>query len=189
MREPWTPALAALGRGAQEDGFAPPQCVTKTSTATFPFRERAMTPAECEKIVSIIDAAADFTIATVRPDGWPQATTVSFVNDGLKLYFGTWIKSQKAQNIAACDKVAVTIDLPYKTWKDIRGLALSGHARKVDKPEELARVSELMFKKFPQLSEFVTADAPEMAIYRVDPEIVSVLDYTKGFGQTELVRV
>lgn len=148
-----------------------------------------MTPFERDKIVSIIAAAADFTIATVRPDGWPQCTTVSFVNDGFKLYFGTWSKSQKAQNLAACDKVAVTIDLPYKTWKDIRGLSLNGHARKVEDAAELARVGELMFKKFPQLAEFVNADAPDMAMFRIDPEIVSVLDYTQGFGHTELVRV
>ena len=26
------------------------------------------------------------TIATLRPDGWPQATTVGYVSEGLTLY-------------------------------------------------------------------------------------------------------
>lgn len=148
-----------------------------------------MTPNERDKIVSIIAAAPDLTIATVREDGWPQATTVSFVNDGLALYFGTWIKSQKAQNLAHCDKVSVTIDLPYKSWSDIRGLSIGGRARRVEDPQEIAKVGTLMFKKFPQLAEFVHGEAPEMAIFRVDPEVVSVLDYTQGFGHTDLIRV
>ena len=55
-----------------------------------------LTQAQREQIVSILDAADDLTIATVREDGYPQATTVSFASDGLSIYFGTWSKSQKA---------------------------------------------------------------------------------------------
>ena len=40
------------------------------------------------------------TIATNRPDGWPQATTVGYVNDGLTIYFLCSPQSQKAANIA-----------------------------------------------------------------------------------------
>lgn len=148
-----------------------------------------LTPEKRGQIVSIIDAAADLTVATIREDGYPQATTVSFVNDGLAIYFGTWIKSQKAQNIARCDKVSVTIDLPYKSWGDIKGLSIGGRARRVEEAAEIAKVSGLMFKKFPQLAEFVHGEAPEMAIFRIDPQIVSILDYSKSFGHTELVGV
>ena len=41
-----------------------------------------------KQVVSIIDDIDDLTIATVRNDGYPQATTVSYVNDGLTIYFG-----------------------------------------------------------------------------------------------------
>ena len=53
-----------------------------------------------KQVVSIIDDIDDLTIATVRNDGYPQATTVSYVNDGLTIYFGTTSDSQKARNIA-----------------------------------------------------------------------------------------
>ena len=39
------------------------------------------------RIVEILDRERIMTLATVRPDGWPQATTVGYVNDGLSLYF------------------------------------------------------------------------------------------------------
>ena len=35
------------------------------------------------------------TLATVREDGWPQATTVGYVHDGLTLYVGCGADSQK----------------------------------------------------------------------------------------------
>jgi nitroimidazol reductase NimA-like FMN-containing flavoprotein (pyridoxamine 5'-phosphate oxidase superfamily) len=45
-----------------------------------------MDPALRQEIVSILDEANDLTIATVREDGYPQATTVSYVNDSLTIY-------------------------------------------------------------------------------------------------------
>ncbi len=40
------------------------------------------------------------TIATLRPDGWPQATTVAYANEGLTIYFVCGPDSQKATNLA-----------------------------------------------------------------------------------------
>ena len=52
------------------------------------------------EILSVLKGANDMTIATIRPDGFPQATTVSYVSDGLTIYFGCAARSQKAQNVA-----------------------------------------------------------------------------------------
>lgn len=149
-----------------------------------------LTPGQREQFVAILDAAADLTIATVREDGYPQATTVSFVNDGATIYFGTWSKSQKAQNIARCDKVSATVDLPYADWGEIRGVSLGGRAKLVTDAAELAKVGQLMLQKFPQLAQALRGvDNSEMAIVRVDAEVISILDYTKGFGHTEFAAV
>jgi nitroimidazol reductase NimA-like FMN-containing flavoprotein (pyridoxamine 5'-phosphate oxidase superfamily) len=149
-----------------------------------------LTPAQRAQFVAILDAAPDLTIATVRPDGYPQATTVSFVNDGAAIYFGTWSKSQKAQNLARCDKVSVTVDLPYADWSQIKGVSLGGRASLVTDAAEQSRVGALMLKKFPQLATALNGvDNSEMAIFRIDAEVVSILDYTKGFGHTEPGRV
>ena len=145
-----------------------------------------LTPAQRNQIVSILDAAADLTIATNRPDGYPQATTVSFVNDGDKIYFGTGAKAQKAQNIARDDRISIAITDPYRTWDDIRGVSIGGRARRVTEPEELQRVGELMFKKFPQISRYAEFGAgTELALFRIDPRVISILDYSQGFGHTE----
>lgn len=141
------------------------------------------------EIIAILDAGQDLTIATLRPDGWPQATTVSYASEGLDIYVGTGAHAQKAENLARDDRVSVTVDLPYRSWEEIRGLSLAGHARRVTDPAALAHVGELFLRKFPQIARHLSPqDAGELALYRIEPEIVSVLDYRKGFGHTDLVR-
>jgi nitroimidazol reductase NimA-like FMN-containing flavoprotein (pyridoxamine 5'-phosphate oxidase superfamily) len=50
-------------------------------------REMCMDRVLREDILSILENATDMTIATIRQDGYPQATTVSYVNDGLTNIF------------------------------------------------------------------------------------------------------
>ncbi len=38
-----------------------------------------------QKILMLLDQHRIMTIATLRPDGWPQATTVGYANDGMTL--------------------------------------------------------------------------------------------------------
>ena len=116
-----------------------------------------MDPALREEILSVLKDASDMTIATIRPDGYPQATTVSYVSDGLTLYFGCAAESQKAQNIVYNDKVSLTVTLPYFNWEEIRGLSIGGTAKPVTDPNEINRVSELMLRKFPQILRYALA--------------------------------
>ena len=141
------------------------------------------------QIIRILDAAVDMTLATVRPDGFPQATVVTFVHDDLMIYFATEASSQKAQNIARDDKVSLTITPPYETWLDIEGISLGGHARRITDAEECARIEQLMLDRFPQIADVVAAETEAPAYFRIDPVVISLLDYGKGFGHTELIEV
>ena len=148
-----------------------------------------MDPALTRDVISILDQANDITIATVRKDGYPQATTVSYVNDGLTIYFGCAAESQKAKNIACSDKVSLTVNLPYAGWDEIRGLSIGGKAAPVADRQEKDRVGQLMLRKFPQIALYAPADMEQLVVFRITPEIISVLDYRKGFGHTDLVNV
>ena len=168
-----------------------PQCLRAAPVRSFiaPDGVTAVSAPSKTDIVKILDEADDMTIATVREDVYPQATTVSFVNDGLNIYFGAGGKSQKAQNIARCNKVSITVNLPYKSWDQIKGVSLAGIARRITDANEMARVGQLMFAKFPQVAKYAPPDPQGMALYCVSPKVVSVLDYTQGFGHTDLVNV
>lgn len=143
------------------------------------------------QVVDIIDQADDLTIATVGPDGCPHATTVSYVNDGAIIWFGTSPLSRKAKNLGWCDRVSLTINLPYESWDDIRGIVLEGRATAVSDPDERRKVGTLMFAKFPQIARYVpeNASADDLALFRIDGETASLLDYRTGFGHTDAVRL
>jgi len=46
-----------------------------------------------------------------------------------------------------------------------------------------------MFEKFPQIAGYAPAELEQIVLFRVTPEVISVLDYRKGFGHTDLVEV
>lgn len=127
------------------------------------------------------------TLATAREDGWPQATTVGYVNDGLTLYVGCGADSQKIRNIKRSNKVSLTIDRDEEDWSRIQGLSMAATAEIVTDQAEIAHVSELMLAKFPQVKAMPEPDWSSLALVKITPKVISVLDYTKGFGHTELV--
>jgi len=141
-----------------------------------------------QEILSILEAGSEMTVATVRPDGYPQATAVNYVSDGLVIYFGCAAESQKVRNIACNDKVSLTVTPPHFNWEDIRGLSIGGRAAPVTEPQEINRVSELMLRKFPQILRYALAGKKGVFLVRITPEVISVLDYRKGFGHTDLVK-
>jgi hypothetical protein len=53
----------------------------------------------------------------------------------------------------------------------------------------MERVGQMMLRKFPQIARYSPADMNELVLFRITPEIISVLDYRKGFGHTDLVKV
>jgi nitroimidazol reductase NimA-like FMN-containing flavoprotein (pyridoxamine 5'-phosphate oxidase superfamily) len=147
-----------------------------------------MDPRLKQEILSILDDANDMTIATVRKDGYPQATTVSYVNDGFKIYFGCSANSQKAKNLACDSKISLAVNLPHTSWSDVRGLSIGGRAERVT-DQEVGQASQLMFEKFPQIARYAPAELEDIVLFRVTPEVISVLDYRKGFGHTDLVKL
>jgi len=141
------------------------------------------------RILTIIESVADMTLATQRQDGFPQATTVSYVNDGLTLYVGTSKDSQKFLNITQNNKVSLTINTPYRFWKDILGLSMAAIATPVSDSAEFQKVGKLLFDKFPQVHDFAKSESESTALIRIDPVAISLLDYEKGFGHTETIEL
>src|SRR3954452_4762591 len=92
------------------------------------------------KILTLLDQHRIMTVATLRPDGWPQATTVGYVNEGLRIYFMCAKESQKAKNLAWDDRVSLTIDHDVSNPLAIRGLSMAGHAAPIVEPARLERL-------------------------------------------------
>lgn len=141
------------------------------------------------KILALLDQHRIMTIATLRPDGWPQATTVGYVNEGLTLYFLCGLDSQKAANLARDNRVSLTIDHDTPDLMEITGLSMAARAQAVVDRDEANKVLRMLPMKYPEnISVPVPMPTPEdVRIFRVTPTVISVLDYSKGFGHTDLV--
>jgi nitroimidazol reductase NimA-like FMN-containing flavoprotein (pyridoxamine 5'-phosphate oxidase superfamily) len=142
-----------------------------------------------DKILTLLDQHRIMTVATLRPDGWPQATTVGYVNEGLTLYFLCGLDSQKAKNLARDDRVSLTIDHDTPDLLAITGLSMAARAEPVNDRAEAEKVLRMLPLKYPDA---VSVPGPmpgpdDVRIFRVTPKLISVLDYTKGFGHTDLV--
>ncbi|MCA1407360.1 pyridoxamine 5'-phosphate oxidase family protein [Ensifer sp. IC3342] len=143
------------------------------------------------KILALLDQHRIMTIATLRPDGWPQATTVGYVNEGLTLYFLCGLDSQKAANLTRDDRVSLTIDHDTPQVMEITGLSMAARAQAVVDRSEAEKVLRMLPLKYPEQVSLPgpMPTAEQVRIFRVTPTIISVLDYTKGFGHTDLVVI
>ena len=142
-----------------------------------------------KKILALLDENRIMTIATLRPDGWPQATTVGYASEGLTIYFLCGLSSQKAANIARDNRVSLTIDHDTPQVMEITGLSMAARATPVLDPVEGETVLRMLMAKYPPQGELPLAmpTPADVRIFRVTPSVISVLDYSKGFGHTDLV--
>ncbi len=142
-----------------------------------------------KKILKLLDQHRIMTIATLRPDGWPQATTVGYVSEGLTIYFLCGLDSQKAADLARDDRVSLTIDHDTPQVLEITGLSMAARAQAVTDPAVAGRILRMLPLKYPeQVSLPGPMPTPEQVrIFCVTPTVISVLDYSKGFGHTDLV--
>src|SRR6516165_2530113 len=139
-----------------------------------------------KKILSMLSEHRLMTIATLRPDGWPQATTVGYANEGLTIYFVCGPDSQKAANLGRDDRVSLTIDHDTPQVTEITGLSMAAHAQAVVDPAEPSKALHMLRLKYPLLPVPMPED---VQIFRVTPTVISVIDYSKGFGHRDLVTV
>jgi general stress protein 26 len=138
------------------------------------------------RILTLLEQHRIMTIATLRPDGWPQATTVSYVNEGLTLCFFCGLHSQKAANLARNDRVSLTIADDTPELMATSGLSMAARAQAVVDVGEAERIVHTLLLKYPNVVSF-PVPMSHLRVFRVTPTVISVVDYSKGFGHADLV--
>ena len=147
-----------------------------------------MTPLQ-DQILGLLATHNCMALATLRADGFPQTTTVGYVTEGLAIYFGCSANSQKARNIDRDNHVSLAINRDYDDWNKIQGLSVGGVAERLTDVQDIARIAELFTSKFPQVAGFKPEDLLGTVFFRVTPKAISVIDYTKGFGHSDLIVI
>ena len=142
-----------------------------------------------QKAVDILNRYRLMTIATLRPDGWPQATMVSYANDGLLLYFIISRRSQKYANIDRDSRVSIVVGRDFEDPGQINALSIAANASEVRDPAQRKKAIELVLERHPVLAKLGGPDLNHSAVMRAYCGIVTILDYSKGFGHADLLTV
>jgi|SRR6516225_8447239 len=71
----------------------------------------------------------------------------------------------------------------------ITGLSMAAQAQPVTDPTEVAKAMNLLVTRYPEYAAFPMPKSEEIAVYRVLPKVISILDYSKGFGHSDLVSL
>ena len=111
------------------------------------------------------------------------------MNDGLTIYFLCSPLSQKAANLARDGRVSLTIDHDVSDPMAITGLSMAAQVQPVTDRTEVAKAMNLLVMRYPEYAAFPMPKPEEIAVYRVLPKVISVLDYSKGFGHSDLITV
>ena len=71
----------------------------------------------------------------------------------------------------------------------ITGLSMAALAEPITDTTEAAKAMNLLGTRYPEYAAFPTPKPDEIAVYRVLPKVISLLDYSKGFGHSDHVTV
>ena len=142
-----------------------------------------------EKILSILGRHGLMTLATNRPDGWPQATSVSYVHAGLFIYFLISRSSQKFANLAADDRVSICIASGSPSPSQFEGLSMSARALEPRDEPYRSEILKQMRTRHPGYFDTAASDMTRSAIFRALPGVITVVDFSEGLGHSDVVTV
>jgi nitroimidazol reductase NimA-like FMN-containing flavoprotein (pyridoxamine 5'-phosphate oxidase superfamily) len=139
--------------------------------------------------IEILDANRIMAIATLRPDGWPQTTIVGYAHEETLIYFAISRRGQKFANIQRDNRVSIAIGHDFHDPKSITGLSMAAYASEVTDAEQRKRAIKLLQKQHPGLKRLDPKPLENAAVMRAAPAILTVIDYAKGFGHSDILTV
>jgi len=139
--------------------------------------------------IGILNDNKIMTVATIRPDGWPQATIVGYANEGFQLYFLIYRTSQKFANISQDNRIAITVGHEPTELRDVKAVYAGCTVNEVTDLGEKSRAWTLLAERHPNLTDLAPPQTSEVATMVAHCKHVSVLDYSKGLGQSESLTV
>ena len=148
-----------------------------------PIHERAV-----DAIIGLLDRQRLMSLALNRPDGWPQVTTVGYLNEGLNLYFIVARSSQKVINAERDPRASVAIRSESRARGDAVGVSMSGQVREILDPPTIERLNRQVIARYPDVHVYCPG-GDAVAVLHFAPEIVSCVSVIDGRSQTQTFSI
>ena len=147
--------------------------------------------AEIEAFLAVHHTAS---LATVDDQGAPHAANVLYALDGLVLYWMSDTETRHSRHIEARQRVTATVAPDYADFRLIRGVQIFCAARRLGGAESLA-TARRMISRYGFLATLANGPAALRAafenagFYCIEPERITLIDNTKGFGHKETLEL
>ncbi|WP_312010074.1 pyridoxamine 5'-phosphate oxidase family protein [Bradyrhizobium australafricanum] len=114
---------------------------------------------------------------------------MGYANDRFAIYFLCGKDSQKATNLTRDNRVSLAIDDDTPQVMEITGPSIAARAEVMDDPAEGKKALRLLFERYPEQNSMLgpLPTPSDVRIFRLTPTEMSLLDYSKGFGHTDLI--
>lgn len=137
-----------------------------------------------EAIAGLLDRERLMSVALNRPDGWPQVTTVGYLNEGLNLYFIVARSSQKFANAERDPRASVAIRAESGSRGDAVGVSMSGRVREILDPPTVERLNRQVIARYPDVHVYCPG-GEAVAVLHFAPEVVSCVGVIDGRSQAQ----
>lgn len=138
-------------------------------------------------VVALLDSERLLSLAVNRPDGWPQVTTVGYVNEGLNLYIVIGRTSQKLAAIKADPRVAIAVRSEALRG-DAVGVSMAARAIEITDPARIEQINAMVLERYAGLHVFGPG-SDAIAVVHLRPEIVSPVSVLSGRSHAQSFSV
>lgn len=134
-----------------------------------------MTQTTKNEVLQFLKSHPECVLATVSPEGKPEAATVLFaVDDDFTFYFGTSDKYRKYHNLLTNKQAAVVVGVEMKEPKSAQ---IEGVTEPIEGEAEIAKVKVFFAEANPAMKPFLNWP---LKFFRLKPVWLRFLDETKG---------
>jgi general stress protein 26 len=137
-------------------------------------------------VIELLNGERLMTVAVNRPDGWPQATTVGYYNEGLDLYFSISRESQKFINLQSDSRASIALRSP--SGGGSVGLSMAGHVTEISDRAEAEGLDQRLMARYPDAHVYAPS-GEAIALMRFRPIIVSAVGVVHDRSDPETFRV
>ena len=126
-------------------------------------------------------------LATLGANGYPHLSAMWYVFMDGRLYFNTYISSQKGLNLTRDPRVSCMVEAG-KQYQELRGVVIQGKVVLVTEPAEWETVSKELIRRYPMPTPTITPEimlenvrrTTKRKLFRVEPEHTYSWDHGKS---------
>lgn len=147
-----------------------------------------------QRIAAFLAAHHVVTLAT-GGDGGVHAVSLMYAVDGFSLIWMSDAKSRHSRELEHNPCVSATIAPDYTDFAAIRGLQIAGTAARMTSPQDILHGTTLMLARYRFLRALAAGPGSlreafnRSSFYRLQPETITLIDNTVGFGHKETLTV